>query len=521
MHQIMDNKLVAYLKKNERIFWALAMSCIPLISCMLYCAVQGKTLLQVSILNSGLNDELLYYKQIEAVLNYGYPLGYFGYNESQAIKASFGAWSPVVLLPCVILGGVFGWTQRTPIYCNITFMTVAMFIFVWLVKPTKKQMCSVAFLYTIFTPLTRYTLSGMQECICCSLVIIVVALAYSYNENKKHVTLVSMFVVTAFMTLMRPYLLLFMLYPAYVLIVKKKWLGVMISLLIMMLSCLGFVFFNYYFTAAYFFPIIDTTWITYFLENGVMAGVVFLKNWLSAAIVQYIRIMLVGIQMGELPGKFYIAFTILFFVMLIHLIECILKKDNKVILYSYFLICSLGTWMAILLMYKLEAGSRHLLIFLVMGIFTISMMDTQYMKKSILMICIFVILFVVSPIDRHTYGNLFDENKVSSQMEYWENVFNKECILDKKNVPSFNNSVIWVFNDLVDGEWRTTPYQILYTLPAGMGISCCYEEFVENNLQKLQSKYLAVIPNGRIDTLCHDNMREIGRDEELVVYELH
>ena len=43
----------------------------------------------VSLITSQWNDELFYFKQVEAIINYGFPRGYYGFNESKALSLSF------------------------------------------------------------------------------------------------------------------------------------------------------------------------------------------------------------------------------------------------------------------------------------------------------------------------------------------------------------------------------------------------------------------------------------------------
>lgn len=153
------------------------MAALPLICCLVYCAMQGKTIGEVYLPGSEWNDELFYFKQVEAIVNFGYPRGYFGFNESHALKLSFAAWSPVLVFPWIIWGLLFGWNLMSPIICNIILLTVAMFLFVWLVKPNWKQLGILTLLFCLYTPFVRYMLSGMPEIICFSMLIIFYALA--------------------------------------------------------------------------------------------------------------------------------------------------------------------------------------------------------------------------------------------------------------------------------------------------------------------------------------------------------
>lgn len=106
---------------------------------------------QVYLPSSEWNDELFYFKQVEGIVNYGFPLGYFGFNESHALQLSFAAWSPVLVFPWILWGLVFGWNLLSPVICNIVLMTVTIFVFVWLVKPTWKQLGDPdGFVWTVF-----------------------------------------------------------------------------------------------------------------------------------------------------------------------------------------------------------------------------------------------------------------------------------------------------------------------------------------------------------------------------------
>ena len=135
------------------------MSLLPLLCCVITCAAQGRSIAEVYLPAGEWNDELFYFKQVEGIVKFGYPQGYFGFNESHALKASFAAWSPVLVFPWILWGLIFGWNLTSPVYCNIFLMMLAMFLFVWLVKPDRKQLGILTILYVTFTPLTRYMLS--------------------------------------------------------------------------------------------------------------------------------------------------------------------------------------------------------------------------------------------------------------------------------------------------------------------------------------------------------------------------
>lgn len=512
--------------KVHRSFWcALLMSFLPLLCCVVTCALQGRSIAEVYLPAGEWNDELFYFKQVEGMVHFGYPQGYFGFNESFAIKASFAAWSPVLVFPWIFWGLLFGWNLLSPIYCNIFLMMLSMFLFVWLVKPSGRQMGLLAILYAVFTPLTRYMLSGMPECICFAMVIIVFALNISYQKREHGAKLFWLFLLTALMTLMRPYLILFMVLPMYFWIRRSKWFGVAGSVGVAGVTMVIYALVKHYFGAEYFTPLFDTEWVTTFFDGGIMAGVKYVLWRLWHVGRNFLALLGQGITQDLFWGEYFAAFMIVMLVILLQTVWYWLRrkeKRNQLLLYTYLSLCFVGMWAALLLMYKMKEGSKHLLTFIAVGIFAVSLMETKFYKKAMVTAAIFALAFLVTGTDPYEHQIPFRNENVLAQEAYWEEVFDRECTLDQTEVPSFKNVMIWIFADQVEGENVLTPYQLLYQLPEGYGISCCYADFVINQFDQLESRFLAVAEGGAVDSLCQEkNAREIGRNEGLVVYELH
>ncbi len=516
------DKAVRLFKNYNSIWKALIMSFLPLLCCVIACASQGRTIAEVYLPAGEWNDELFYFKQVEGIVHFGYPQGYFGFNESHALKASFAAWSPVLVFPWIIWGVLLGWNLSSPIYCNIFLMMLSMFLFVYLVKPDRKQMGLLTILYITFTPLTRYMLSGMPECVCFAMVIIVLALNISYLQKAHWVKLVLLFIMTSLMTLMRPYLLLFMLLPMYYWIRKRKWIGVAGSVVVVGVTGVIYVLVKHFFGAEYFTPLFDVTWVTTFFREGIWSGVKYVLYRLWHKGVEYAGLMVEGFLSGLFWGEYFGSFTIVTIVLLIHTVRDWMRKDHRgLTIRLYLSTCFVGMWAALLLMYKMKEGSKHLLTFIVAGIFAICLMETKFYKKVAVTAAVFVYLFLATSTDPYEHSIPFKNEELVEQGTYWEEIFEKECVLDTENVPSFDNVMIWIFNDKVGDSYELTPYQMLYQLPEGYGISCCYAEYVTENIDELRSRFLAVAVEGEVDLLCQSRgLREIGRDEGLVVYEL-
>ena len=153
------NKGYRWIQKKENkiiCLQAVVAMMLPFLSCFVYCLLQGKSIGQVYLPCSEWNDELFYFKQVEGMVKYGFPQGYFGFNESHAIKLSFAAWSPVLVFPWVIWGKLFGWTLLSPVICNLVLMAAAMGIFVFLTRIDWKREIVLSLLFFLFTPFVRH-----------------------------------------------------------------------------------------------------------------------------------------------------------------------------------------------------------------------------------------------------------------------------------------------------------------------------------------------------------------------------
>lgn len=534
-------------KRYRTLTQALLLALLPVVCCFVRCAMDGETISGVWLPASRWNDELFYYKQVEGILEYGYPQGYFGFNESHALNLSFAAWSPVLVFPWVLWGRIFGWDLWSPIVCNIVLTSLVCFLFVCLVKPTWKQLGVLALLFSLFTPFTRYTLSGMAEVICFCMLILFYGLAVNYLNRSKTYKLVLLFVMGGLMTLMRPYLLLFLLLPAYLWFRRSGWRGVLGSAAIIG-SALGlYACIKHFLGAAYFAPLYFTDWVDAFFEEGIFGGIRFCMLKLHDMCKNFWGGMLRGIRTGQPMGAYFCSYV---------LILCILvgqsfldwrrlkalgrasadsvvrdeeevaarrKLHTRLVVQIHLAFSFIAMFFALLLMYKLEEGSRHLLTFITAGIFIIALMDTKYFKKAVLVGAAFAYFYSYMAVDPMYYELPYRQEDEVRQLTEWEEVFDSRLKLEREAaVPNFDNSVIWVFQDEEpDGTFKQTKWQFLYALPEGFGISCCMPEYILENFGNLQSKYLATTAGGRFDEMCRaEGYREVGRDQELVIYRL-
>lgn len=530
---------------------AVLMALLPVLCCFIRYTVDGGVISEVWLPASEWNDELFYYKQVEGIVGFGYPQGYFGFNESHALKLSFAAWSPVLVFPWILWGLLFGWNLLSPIVCNIVLMSLTCFLFVWLVKPGWKQMGVLALLFCLFTPFTRYMLSGMPEIICFSMLILFYGIAYSYLRSAKIYKLAIMFAMAAVMTLMRPYLLLFLLLPAYFWVRRSGLRGALGSAAVIGVTLGIYAWIKHYLGAEYFAPLFFTDWVEAFFTRGLFGGLRYLLGKLYYMGKDCLGQMIQGLRTGLASGAYFAGYIVVLGVLLIQSLidwrrlrrmrnaeadsiasdpegqEARRGLYGRLILQVHLAFSFLAMFFAVLLMYKLTEGSKHLLTFMAAGIFVIAMMETRFFKKAVLLGVTFVYLYSYMAVDPYDYGVPYLQAERNEQLAEWDAVFQRKLRLEsEEQVPNYDNAVIWVFADeyAEDGgspQSRNVDWQLLYALPKGFGISCCVREYVIENFDSLKCKYLATLSGGRIDEMCREaGCREIGRDRDMVVYAL-
>lgn len=514
-------------KRNKILYLqAVMMGLLPLLCCVVTCAIHGYRINDIYLPASDWNDELFYYKQVESMLQFGYPQGYFGFNESHALKLSFAAWSPVLVFPWLLYGSIFGWNMLSPIYCNILLMMVACAVFVLLVKPKWKQLFLLTILFCVFIPFPLYMLRGMPECICFSMLIVYYGVMEWYFREKKTVGIVWMLTLSGLLTLMRPYLILFMIYPVIMWIRKDRKKGIAGSLLLFAVIGGTYLAINHFLAAEYFTPLFRTDWLKPFLEGKIITGIKGVCSQLYHNGRTFLALTLEGLRSGLTEGAFFAGYIFLLLTFIWQaIVEWKEKNKERAFHYLYLAFCFLAMTIALILMYKMKEGSKHLLTFMAMGIFVLSSMKTRFYKKAMFFGALCVYLYSMKATSEIDYQICFSTPERVAKVEAWEKILEKELVLTEENVPNYENVIIWVFADTVNdsrGERNVlTDWQILYGVPKGFGISCCYDTYILENWDSLKSRYITIPVNGRIQKKCEeDGLRLLGSDESVCVYEL-
>ena len=82
------------------------------------------------------NDEHFYYNQIMAMLKYGRPLGYYGYEGSHALFGNYGAHGFMILVPYALFALFAGFRYNTIAIVNHFLFAIAIYVYWKLLKPS-------------------------------------------------------------------------------------------------------------------------------------------------------------------------------------------------------------------------------------------------------------------------------------------------------------------------------------------------------------------------------------------------
>lgn len=465
---------------------------LPLLAVAIFCLRYHQDLFSYYLPNSLWNDEVIYFKTIEGIKEFGIPQGYFGYNESHASMGTFGAWSPVIYLFDAMWGWMLGWYLYSPIMARVFFAIFCMGIYAITCKPNIKSMIGISLFITGFSLYARYLVSQMSDCYIVSLLIIFAGLYKKKNENSKYT--IAIVVLAAILTLMRPYFVL-LWFLIYSLKNEKKLL--IIEPVVGLGSLLGYFVISKYLTAEYFTSLIKFDWIRLIVDSP-YEGVNNFLNTINGAVNDINAYIVKAISLGDDVGAQYLLFYLL---TIVFLFICICDNANRRE-WIIWVVINIAFWFAIVLLYDVRVGSRHLMPFIIMeGVVLIgkdirSLLDKMKVSLIVGATCF---LFMIKLTDPYLMTIPVYNVSLDSQIKEIREELAENIDIDRDN--RWDNTVIWVLSD-TDGSY---PWQTLYALPPGMGISICTYDYVSMNFSKLNSRYIACTSGGDISSRCKAN----------------
>ncbi len=491
----------------------------PIVSCLLMTGFSGKTIGDVCIASSSWNDEMFYFKQVEGIVSNGIPAGFFGYNESAANLLSFGAWSPVILIPWAAFGKVFGWNLFSPIAANILFLSAALFSFAILSKPDIKKTSVISVTFLAVTPFSRYMFSVMPEIILVAGMIVLAGIVLGYGESKsKSIRLVSECVIIFLLTSVRPYFAVLFVFP--LIQGKVKWR--IVSFFAALGSVISYFLISKFFCAPYFTDLFSTEWIDVFVTGGIVEG---FKNFFGVLFYYIFAVLSAsarGVISGYGIGIYFAAFLILLLALIIEAAGWLKKDIEKTKLMAGLCVSQAVFFVALILMYSLGDGFRHLFAFIVISMLFVTMSGTSkyYIKESVMFV-VLLYLFAIRGRDAYYFGIPYDGMGVVSK----EEIVSTGKLLEKEMIPtgeiSFDNDVIVLLSDKVEEETVVTDWQYSYAVPKGFGYSICTSEYVIENIGHLKSRYIILPTGGATEkNIAAECAKKLITNEKVTIYRI-
>lgn len=156
------------------------------------------------------SDEVMYNRQLAAVLAQGGPQGYFGYNENHALIGHYSTWGPFVIWLYAIPGILFGTGYNTVFWCNMVFSLLCWCVFTWRMD-WKHQLTFALGLFCAWLPL-RQIFTGTSEPLHFFLLAVVLAASRAIADGKRSGTAAALLACTV-ETVIRPYGVVLFLFP--------------------------------------------------------------------------------------------------------------------------------------------------------------------------------------------------------------------------------------------------------------------------------------------------------------------
>ena len=422
------------------------------------------------------NDELLYYKQIEAIIKNGLRHGIYGYNESRALVGGLGAWSPILYIPYVVFGKIFGWHYFSPIVFNLICAVIVLFLLFEVLKLDIFTKIIIGLVLSCNLTYIRYAFSVTPEFIIIeTLLVFAVAMMQLNKEEYSERWFIIANVVMTFLILSRGYYALLGLYMSYVLYKKsKKSKEIVVVGINTVVTLLGYVFVLHFLTAPYF-----KTLINY--------GNLFSFNMLIANIIQCIQVefvLMYGALFGiNAEGVYYIIFWIC---IALFAILGIKKKKKQYLLVAFlYIVLQFAIW----ILYDVQIGSRHVIASGIVGIVVVAIEERTKIFNFVIVLAI--ALLTIGAKSEYSFKPPLDEGHV-----YCKELTEQQRQIGKiigKSVDEWDNTMIWTISSV---------YTDLYALPSYLGINCCYDDYVEKN--QVKSLYVATNFDAKWDTIARD-----------------
>ena len=461
---------------------------------------------QIYLPASSWSDEVVYSKQLAAVVQYGGPQGYFGFNESHADIGTFAAWGPAIFWMYAIPGFFFR-GQNAFLWCNLFFVVAGWLVFARAARLKAWQQVVFGVVLACLNAPIRYVFSAMQEPLHYALVLGLAGTAVLVRKTGRKAAWAALCVLCAAATLARPYNAVYWLYPLVLAWPHRRALlrcgaGAVASLAATLVLMSKFY-------APYFFTNVDTAPLRMLAHLQVFSAVRYTADKLATAFTQ-VGQEIAGALRGE-GGGYYLVFFLLLAVTMACLVwDC---RHGRPVFWKGCAVAAAGViFLALMLMYRTAEASRHTL---VLDVLLLAALVLESPRPAAGTAAVTVVLTLTGILGLTANGGF--------GMPAWhEAVARESASLEAALIASQAE---------VDGEdpWdRTVAYSfgdgahvgMLYAVPDGMGLQFDEAVYLEDAAHAIQSRYMMTSSGSAVEQrLLAEGWTLLYEGEYCTVYE--
>lgn len=449
------------------------------------------------------NDEALYNRQVVSVITHGGPQGYFGYQESTADIGRFSTWGPFLIWAYAIPGFLFGSSVNVVLWVNILFIALGIAVFAHSAKLSWWQcivLCGT--LFAVTQPISS-CFSGASEGLHYTLILVLIGGAIGMERTGKRGYFLLTVAACVLETIVRPYTLLFWVFPLMAIWKEKKQRYACFAL---MAASLGVSLFAMAKLAA-----------PYFSDGGMdFAGVqlLFQGHPVQAVAYELSRIWdyLKGAWKELVPtlqgNTTYIGNGCANLLATMAVTICCLIWDvrhgRRIRLKAASLGCSLIIALVLLGLYNIDP--RHLMMMVMLQLAAVVKEDS---KPAVVYLPLLLLALLPMNFSR---GTMPEKNEVmAAQMEVMAEALDASRAEDY-SVDPWDNTLAYSYGDDVFHGY-------LYAVPNGMGIEFDKNSYLWDAENPIYSRYVMCGHGTRVEErLLAENWQELVSTEDLVVY---
>ena len=493
------------MKKN--IIKSLTITVLALLVIIIMVSSLGLSIFKINPVATKYNDELFYLKQIKSIWLSFAPMGNFGYNESSALIGGFGAWSPLIAYSYAIFGFVFQNSMHVIYFTNLFLILIAIFIITYLKK--YKFSKSIFFLIPLFNCIVfRHVYSGMSEALF-YVIGMLIAFLLTKETNKSplccgisRASCVGCILILI-ASLMRPYFVVF--FP--LLVFKEKSINLKnigFTTLLIIITIIGYFTVNHYFVAEYLTPLLRFNEIfDWAIRGNFISSVVNLMRYIVMNVRTTIYFIKQSTSTGDMVGIIYLLYYLTTIPLILTIFVQI--KDKKSLISNLFVfLVYIIAYLTIINLYAPYQGSRHVFIFIIFAWYYL-ILNNSKIYNIIILSAIVVSCNVIFVRDSY---NLYND-------EDWSmNNYINDIKLIESGGSRVDNTM------LIEYGVDNSLYHILYYLNDTISINLCMSDYLRNNVDQLNYKYVILSKNSNNISIYKQKHQTVVENDWFAIYKL-